>query len=132
MPIEFTQLKRGELYSRQALAELWGYKSFHALARGVVTPSDDNKIVLFVTENKQSSAEQYEDKLHGETLDWEGQNDHFAEQRMLGASTSGEEIHLFHRERHHSDFVYVGELEISQTELHLDKPSRLKFRVKST
>ena len=31
---------------------MWGYASFHAIARGVVTPKDDNKIVLFVTEEK--------------------------------------------------------------------------------
>ncbi|RZU42789.1 DUF3427 domain-containing protein [Edaphobacter modestus] len=131
MPIEFAQLKPGELYSRQILAELWSYKTFHALARGVVTPAGDNKIVLFVTENKQTSSEQYEDKLHEKTLDWEGPNDHFAEKRMLATSTTGEEIHLFHRERHHSDFVYVGQLKILQTELNIDKPSRFRFQIQS-
>ena|SRR5690242_4533203 len=131
MPIEFAQIKHGEIYSRQTLAALWGYKTFHALARGVVTPRADNKIVLFVTENKQLSSEQYEDKLNGEELDWEGPRDHFAEKRMLDASASGEEIHLFHRDQHHTEFAYIGQLEISHTELHTDKPSKFRFLVKS-
>ena len=50
MPISFAKIAKGSNYSRQALAELWGYTSFHAIARGVVTPRNDNKIVLFVTE----------------------------------------------------------------------------------
>ena len=72
MPISFLEIKKGSSYSRQTLAELWGYTSFHAIARGVVTPRKDNKIVLFVTEEKQSSAEQYADRLSGDILEWEG------------------------------------------------------------
>jgi hypothetical protein len=53
MPISFAKITKGATYSRQVLAELWGYSNFHAIARGVVTPRDDNKIVLFVTEEKQ-------------------------------------------------------------------------------
>jgi hypothetical protein len=60
MPISFANISKGATYSRQVLAELWGYASFHAIARGVVTPRGDNKIVLFVTEEKQPSAEQYD------------------------------------------------------------------------
>jgi hypothetical protein len=131
MPIEFAQIKTGETYSRHTLAELWGYKTFHALARGVVTPAEDNKIVLFVTENKQTSAEPYSDAFNGDILDWEGPNDHFAEGRMIAASSSGEEIHLFHREQHHSDFVYAGQLEILQSVLNTDQPSKFKFRIKA-
>ena len=110
MPISFAKIAKESTYSRQGLAELWGYASFHAIARGVVTPRDDNKIVLFVTEEKQSSAEQYVDRLTGGKLEWEGPTDHFAEDRMLNAASSGDEIHLFHRERHHMEFTYCGRL----------------------
>lgn len=127
MPISFAKLTRGATYSRQTLAELWGYASFHAIARGVVTPRDDNKIVLFVTEEKQSSAEQYADRLSGNTLEWEGPTDHFAQDRMLNAEVDGEEIHLFHRKRHHSDFTYCGRIKVSSHALHTDKPSHFKF-----
>ena len=129
MPISFTQIVKGSTYSRQTLAELWGYASFHAIARGVVTPRDDNKIVLLVTEEKQSSAEQYVDRLSGDTLEWEGPTDHFAEDRMLRAEQDGEEIHLFHRKRHHSDFTYCGCLKVLSNTLHSDRPSHFRFAI---
>jgi hypothetical protein len=129
MPISFAKINKAATYSRQQLAELWGYSSFHAIARGVVTPRGDSKIVLFVTEKKQSSAEQYADRLVGNTLEWEGPTDHFAEGRMLKAASSGEEIHLFHRERHHSDFTYCGQLTVVSQVLHADRPSNFTFEV---
>ncbi|THF67077.1 DUF3427 domain-containing protein [Pseudothauera nasutitermitis] len=129
MPISFVKITKGSTYSRQTLAELWGYTSFHAIARGVVTPRNDNKIVLFVTEEKQSSAEQYADRLSGNTLEWEGPTDHFAEDRMINAEANGEEIHLFHRERHHTDFTYCGRLKVSNHALRSDRPSHFKFVV---
>ena len=129
MPISFAKINKGATYSRQTLAALWGYASFHAIARGVVTPREDNKIVLFVTEEKQSSAEPYADRLSGNTLEWEGPTDHFAEERMLNAEANGEEIHLFHRERHHSDFTYCGKLKVSSHVLRTDRSSHFKFLV---
>lgn len=129
MPISFSKITKGSNYSRKMLAELWGYTSFHAIARGVVTPRNDNKIILFVTEEKPSSAEQYADRLIDETLEWEGPTDHFAEERMLQAEANGEEIHLFHRMRHHSDFIYCGRLKVLTHASHTDRPSRFKFQV---
>lgn len=129
MPVSFSQITIGESYSRNELAKLWGYASIHAIARGVVTPRDDNKIILFVTREKQASAEQYDDELSGRELRWEGPNDHFAENRMLNAMQTGDEIHLFYRERHHTDFVYHGRLEVISCERHTDRPSRFVFRI---
>lgn len=129
MALTFTKIKVGSAYSRQTLAELWGYTSFHAIARGVVTPRNDDKIVLFVTEEKQSSAQQYVDKFSGNTLEWEGPTDHFAEDRMINAEANGEEIHLFHRKRHHSDFIYCGRLKVLSYTLHSQHPSHFKFEV---
>ena len=129
MPISFAKITKGATYSRQALAELWGYASFHAIARGVVTPREDNKIVLFVTEEKQPSAEQYADRLSANKLHWEGPTDHFAEDRMLKALSTGDEIHLFYRERHHSQFTYYGRLELIGQDLRTDKPSQFTFHV---
>ncbi len=58
----FEKIRKGGSYSRPQLAELWGYASFHAIARGVVTPQGKNKIILFVTEEKQAFQEQYQHK----------------------------------------------------------------------
>lgn len=130
MPISFAKVHMGSTYTRNALVELWGYSSFHAIARGVVTPQRDNKIILFVTEEKQPSAEQYEDKLSGNVLEWDGPTDHFAEDRMANADSSGEEIHLFHRKRHHTDFTYCGRLKVMAHTRRSGRPSHFTFQVR--
>jgi len=130
MRVSFAKITRGGEYSRNLLADLWGYSSYHAIARGVVTPQNDNNIVLFVTEQKQDSLEQYADHLDGEVLHWEGPNDHFAEERMLNASSTGQEIHLFYRLRHHTDFTYKGTVTVASHKLHTNRPS--KFTLKLT
>lgn len=130
MQVSFDQIVVGETYSRKELAELWGYSSTNAIARGVVTPKDDNKIILFVTHEKQAGSEQYEDELSGQELRWEGPTDHFAEDRMLAATQVGDEIHLFYRERHHTDFVYYGELDVVQHERHSNRPSKFVFIIR--
>lgn len=129
MPVSFDLIKIGEVYSRNFLAKTWGYAAYQALARGVVTPKGDSKIILFVTANKQQWIQQYTDKLQGDILIWEGPNDHFAEERMLRAKNSGEEIHLFFRARHHTDFIYYGRLEVESTQIELKRPSQFTFRL---
>ncbi len=129
MPASFAKITRGSEYSRIELAELWGYSSYHAIARGVVTPRDDNKIILFVTEEKQNSLEQYADFLEGSTLHWEGPNDHFAEGRMLNAANSGDQIHLFHRTRHHTDFTYMGQVAVAGHTAHTLRPSQFTLKI---
>jgi putative restriction endonuclease len=123
MPVDSSLVKMGTEYSRHELARLWGYKSFHALARGVVTPAGDSKIILFVTKHKQESAEQYRNELNGSELKWEGPTDHFAEQRMLDAKHGEDQIHVFYRERHHTDFTYLGQASVGDTTIRVDAPS---------
>ena len=129
MPVSFDNIVKGREYSRNTLAEIWGYSGYQALARGVVTPRADNKVILFVTEHKQDSSEQFADRLDGKLLNWEGPNDHFAEKRIIRASTSGDQIHLFYRVRHHMDFTYLGRLVLLTQVLHTSKPSIFTFRV---
>jgi len=129
MPVTFQNIRVGQKYSRPQLADLWGYRGYQALARGVVTPKDDNQIILFVTEDKQAFQEQYEDRLTGNTLQWEGPTDHFAEDRMVNAHENGDEIHVFHRERHHSDFTYLGMATVLNVERGTGRPSRFQFSV---
>lgn len=129
MPVSFADIPVGSFWSRPDLAALWGYKAYQALARGVVTPTGDNKLILFVTEEKQTSATNYRDVLSEDILQWEGPNDHFAEERMITAKERGETIHLFHRQRHHMDFEYRGELGILSTKCKTNKPSKFVFEV---
>lgn len=127
--VNFSQIVIGKHYSRHELAQHWGYASFHAIARGVVTPKDDNKIIIFVTQEKRNDAMQYADKFDGEILEWEGPTDHFGESRMVNASQTGDTIHLFYRAKHHTDFIYAGPLTLLEANLHSQQPSRFKFIV---
>lgn len=129
MPVSFSKISVGSFWSRPSLAEIWGYKAYQALARGVVTPANDNKIILFVTEEKQASATSYQDVLKGDLLEWEGPNDHFAEARMVNAENSGEEIHLFHRSRHHENFEYLGEIKVKNYIGRSNYPSKFTFEI---
>ena len=131
MPVSFAQIGVGSTWSRPQLATLWGYAGSEAISRGVVTPKEDNKIILFVTDQKQETAEQYENELvAGRVLLWEGPTDHFAEDRIINASRSGDEVHLFYRDRHHSDFTYCGQLSLYCCERLTDQPSRFVFRIR--
>jgi len=131
MSISFDQVAIGNAYDRRELIELWGYAGIEALQRGVVTPRRDNKVILFVTEQKDPSATQYQDRLIGEMLEWEGPNDHFAEDRMINAAANRDEIHLFHRMKPTERFVYYGELDVMDCQRQTDRPSRFKFRKRS-
>jgi len=125
-------LEVGKLYSREALALMWGYKSFHPLARGVVTPKSSNTIILFVSGGENGAASGgYNNALVGNQLFWEGPRDHFAESRITSSKSSGEKIILFWRDIHRSDFSYKGEIEMASFELSQPEPSKFVFRVKS-
>lgn len=129
MPVSFDLIKIGEVYSRNFLAKTWGYAAYQALARGVVTPKGDSKIILFVTADKQEWIQQYTYKRQGDILNWEGPNDHIAEEGMLKARDSGEEIHLFFRVGHHTDFTYYGIIDVESVTIELKRPSQSKFRL---
>ena len=131
MNVSFDRMAVGNSYDRQELANLWGYVGIEALQRGVVTPRDDNKVILFVTENKHPDATQYQDRLADDTLEWEGPNDHFAEDRMINAAANRDEIHLFHRMNPTERFVYHGQLDVIDCQRQTDRPSRFKFRKRS-
>jgi len=127
MPVNFDGLVKGERYERPQLAKHWGFKSFQAISRGVVTPKDSKFIVLFVTQEKQSSLTQYHDHIDGGRLYWEGERKHGSDKRIVSAGRNGDEIHLFFREVHHSPFEYFGEVFLEEFELLEDSPSRFVF-----
>lgn len=129
MAVEFSKIRVGSTWDRNALAAIWKYKSFHAIARGVCTPADDKKVILFVTEEKQESSTQYADRLMGGKLEWEGEAGHFNDRRIAEAADAGDEIHIFYRERHHKPFTYLGLATVISAKLSAEKPSKFVFRV---
>ena len=52
---DLSTLKLFGEYDQKTLAALWGYKSYDAIRRGIVTPANSNIIILFVTEDKAAS-----------------------------------------------------------------------------
>lgn len=131
MSVTFDWLRIGLEYERPQLAERWGYASHHAISRGVVTPAGSRYIVLFVTKEKQESLTQYRDYIEGDVLHWEGEEKHRSDDRIVHAQEKGEEIRLFYRERHHSPFVYLGAVTLTEVVRRTDAPSKFTFRIEA-
>ena len=129
MSVSFNLIKIGEGYSRKFLAEVWGYAGFEALAKGVFTPKEDPKIILFVTAEKDKWQTQYKDKLVGEYLHWEGPNNHSAEDRMINSRSWSQEIHLFYRKIRKDNFIYFGRVQVIDVEIETKKPSKFVFHL---
>lgn len=129
MPVHFDSIKIGNCYDRPELATLWGYESFHAISKGVVTPKNSKYIVLFVTKIKQESLTDYNDFIQGDILFWEGEEKHSSDLRIINARKNGDEIHLFFREMHHTPFIYFGEIFLSSHNALTSKPSEFQFEL---
>ncbi|WP_018750371.1 hypothetical protein [Paenibacillus sanguinis] len=117
-------------YDRPFLANLWGYKTWHAIGRGIVTPKGDNKIILFVTRYKQESLTQYADHLEEGILYMEGERNHQNDVRLKLSMSSDDEIFLFYRERHHMPFTYYGQVLLTDYTISVgDICSKFVFKV---
>ena len=129
MPVNFKIISFGQTYDRPFLAKLWGYETFNALSKGVVTPAGTKYIILFVTKEKQKALTQYNDYIDGNMLFWEGENKHGNDKRVFEANKNGDEIHLFYREVHHTPFVYFGQISLTDYQLREDTPSEFVFKI---
>lgn len=128
MPITFDAIVRGGAYDRPELAKRWGYKAHSAISKGIVTPANGDKIVLFVTKEKQKAFVQYADSFDGEVLHMEGEKNHRADTGLMNAAKQGKEVHLFFRKRHHSPFIYYGQVRLTDHKVLSDTPSKFTFR----
>jgi putative restriction endonuclease len=131
MTVSFKNLKFGQTYDRPLLAKLWGYQSFHALSKGVVTPAKTKYIIFFVTKEKQQTLTQYNDYIDGNILFWEGEEKHSSDKRIIEANKNGDEIHLFYRDIHHTSFVYFGKITLTDYVLKENSPSEFVFRIQT-
>jgi putative restriction endonuclease len=95
----------------------------------VITPSETNYIILFVTKEKQEALTQYRDYLDDKYLHWEGEEKHSSDGRIISTLQSGDEIHLFYREIHHSPFIYHGRIYLKKYEEFTDRPSQFVFQL---
>jgi putative restriction endonuclease len=124
--LDFSTLVVGNEYDRPYLANLWGYQTYNAISRGVITPRGENHVILFITKEKQVHLTQYEDRIEQDILFWEGEEKHGADNRI---SSRRDTIHVFFREKHHSPFVYQGRAILVGFQLNTVKPSKFTFRL---
>ena len=127
--LDFSRIQIGKKYERPWLATEWGYRSYRAFAKGVFCPRGTKQIILFVTRIKQESLEQYNDYISGEYLFWEGEKGHGHDNRIANATISGDSIHLFYREIHHSPFEYRGLVSLVKTATIPQRSMRFVFRL---
>lgn len=127
--LSFSRIQIGKKYERPWLAQEWGYQSYRAFAKGVFCPRGTNQIILFVTRIKQQSLEQYNDYISGEYLFWEGEKGHGHDRRIENSVASGDVIHLFYREIHHSSFEYRGLVTLVKTARIPARPMQFVFRL---
>lgn len=132
MHLNFENLNVGEPYDRPFLANLWGYKDWHAIGRGAVTPKNDKKIVFFVTKEKQDVLTQYMDNLEDDLLYMEGEKFHSSDNRIINSNESSDELYLFYREKHHAPFIYYGRIYLISYEKKISKPSKFVFSISKT
>ena len=129
---DFESLKLFGEYDQKTLAALWGYKSYDAIRRGIVTPANSNVIILFVTEDKVSYATQYRDQLVGNKLYASGETSHMNDKRLASNLNGGKDtIYLFYRSVHHTPFVYYGEVKLIKYIEKTSEPSHFEFLIES-
>lgn len=111
-----SKLQIGAVYTRKEFVPLVGVRSFEALSTGVVAPRAGlRSTLLFVTEQKKSGRTAYEDRLEGDLLYWQGQEQRRTDHWVSEAHARGVEILVFHR--HHwnnfadAGFRYLGSFE---------------------
>lgn len=131
MPVSFDPIYVGNSYDRKELARLWGYQTFHAIAKGVVTPAGTPFIILFITENKQAGSTPYVDALSGNFLHMEGEAAHGSDRRLINSADDGSEVHLFHRKFHHGPFVYEGQVKLTASTLETARPSHFTLTLQA-
>src|SRR6266404_2529691 len=127
--LDFSEIQIGKKYDRPWLATEWGFRGYEAISRGVFCPRGGGQIILFVTRIKQETLEQYNDYISGEYLFWEGEKGHGHDERIASSTTSGDSVHLFYREIHHSPFEYKGLVVLAQSAVVPGKRAKFVFRL---
>lgn len=128
--VTFDALIIGHSYDRPQLAKIWGYDDWHGFGRGVFTPRNHNKIVLFVTHKNQESLTQYSNylDLDARILYADGERGHQHDERIINATHSDDEVYLFYRNADHEPFVYYGQVFLFDFTEHKEEGNPSKFR----
>ena len=106
--VDIEQLEINHTYTAKQLAALWGYKSHHALVKGVFHPKGSDILILFVTKQRQPGLTQFKNELRGNMIKIEGADKHGTDQLLqknLDAPVN--RIYLFYREKHTLPFTFL-------------------------
>ncbi len=71
----------------------------------------------------------YKNFLDEDLLFWDCEKGHGSDDRIVGASRNGEEIHLFYRDQRHTPFTYHGKVVMVRCDRFIDRPSGFVFNV---
>ena len=91
-----SKLEVGHIYSREDLRRLFDI-SDATLNTGIFSPGGYNSIWLFVTEKKSADRTQYDDRLEGDTLHWDGQTAGRKDDAIIKHQQMGVELLVFYR-----------------------------------
>jgi hypothetical protein len=88
----------GQVYTRKQLSQLFAIRD-KTLDTGIFHYRDYHEIWLFVTEEKAADRVQYQDKLIGEELHWQGQSLGRKDDLIINHKEHEDEILVFYRKR---------------------------------
>jgi hypothetical protein len=87
----------GTIYTRKGLAKQFAIGDA-TINTGVFRPKGHASVWLFVTRNKPPSRPQYQDRLVGDTLYWQGQTSGRTDRLIIDHKVDGLELLVFYRE----------------------------------
>jgi hypothetical protein len=127
----FDTLEIGKAYTRSELSDIWHYKSFHAIRRGVVTERNSKNVVVFITAKKDNVTTAYKDSLDGDCLKMQGQESHLTDNSLADYESN---VYLFYREERKTNnksnpFVYYGRMKLVKINLNDNGPSNFIFKI---
>lgn len=106
-----TLLTEGSLYTREELKRLLTTRDA-TINTGVFHPAGFNSVLIFITKNKTRDRTQYEDRLQGDTLYWQGQTTARTDAMIIEHTQRDLELLVFYREHRYehpgAGFRYEG------------------------
>jgi hypothetical protein len=110
-------LRPGSVYTRKGLAKQFAIGDA-TINTGVFRPQGHASVWLFVTRNKPPNRPQYQDRLVGETLYWQGQTSGRTDRMIIDHKVAGLELLVFYRDDPNqfadAGFRYEGVFEYAQ------------------
>ncbi|MCQ2491456.1 MAG: hypothetical protein MJ087_00245 [Lachnospiraceae bacterium] len=130
--IDMSILELNHTYTAKELAAMWGYKSHHALSKGVLHPKDSDILILFVTRDRLPGTTQFKNELRGNVIKIEGADKHGTDKLLLdNVESQKHRIFLFYREQQLTPFTFLGKVHLIHSWIYTDKASEFEFFIEN-